>query len=457
MKGIKEDVSRERPCIFCSHGDWCFRVTGEFNVVSHFCARVDAEGTFLCQGIEYVRVGTSDNNTGTHYVYQAVSERKRGQREWAKIHNPNPNFKAHNKKNAASEPAAEKPRELTLTPKTKEKEQDAELRSPQELDAFYRYFLSMLTLEEKHRQSLLKEWGKRPELLSLIDTWQIRSLPPVDYQRFSGKERLKNPSRKQLCNKLVEKFGDLKGFPGFYQKDSGEWTFVAIEGIIFPTFDTDGLMTRIRIKDDYPNIVGEYKGVIGTFFHKYDKGVHKWFFEQKREPGRTERYPSVETEFHSTPSGKADGKYKNFASNPVYYKNGTRSGSSYSLYCKPGDNFTTVYITEGEKKAMVANAILNVPVISLPGVGAIRLLLEKAEDGFSVIDSLKGYGMRFLAVCFDADKNENMKVLASEQKAVLSLIKEGLQVGVGEWNASFGKGLDDILVQKIMPTVYRIG
>ena len=62
--------------------------------------------------------------------------------------------------------------------------------------------------------------------------------------------------------------------------------------------------------------------------------------------------------------------------------------------------------------------------------------------------------MRLLVIAYDADKSENLKVLQAEQKAVCMFLEKGIKIAIGEWNPAFGKGLDDILVAGIRPSLF---
>ena len=47
-------------------------------------------------------------------------------------------------------------------------------------------------------------------------------------------------------------------------------------------------------------------------------------------------------------------------------------------------------------------------------------------------------------------------VLRNEQQAVQAFQKAGLKIAIGEWNANWGKGLDDILLENIMPDLMMV-
>ena len=163
--------------------------------------------------------------------------------------------------------------------------------------------------------------------------------------------------------------------------------------------------------------------------------------------------------------GKAEGKYTNISS--VFEKrlpngevvngffNGCRSGSPYSLYYQEGEHFTIVIGTEGEKKSMVANQIKKCPLVCVPGVSSYSVIFEKDEHGISLIDYLKSRGMKYFILCYDADKEENDRVLHAEATFVEELKKNNVIPLIGEWKGKFDKGLDDILIMGLDITVRR--
>jgi len=299
----------------------------------------------------------------------------------------------------------------------------------------------------------------------LLD-YPIRSMPPPDKARFANGESFNNPTRKHIVKKLLSMFGDLRGVPGFYLRsgpywadkpESERWTFSSPEGIIFPCFDADGYLYRIRVRDDYPDLVlkedktESFQGRFGTFHYSYDK-------EGKRLLTFCEKEKKPEILHGVKPFGKVNGKYKNFSSVSAKLvdlvcvntmEGGSRSGSPYSLYDKYSTSYTVVFGTEGEKKGMVANAAKRAPVVSVAGVWTYRVLFEKDESGKSFIDKMKEKGMKYFVVCYDADKETKDDVKRAEQAFVKELRENGVEPLIGYWKKDFDKGLDDILLAGI--------
>ncbi len=281
---------------------------------------------------------------------------------------------------------------------------------------------------------------------------------------------------------LVETCGEPKGVPGFYQRKDGNWTFYRLAGIVFPVFNSQGQMIRLRVNDDYPDCEGELAGnpCLFRYMRDTEKGTG-WFAIPIQKDGSLNykerelvwEYGSVNKQIELTSAGypkgaKVNGKYKNFTSYQErtvtgadgerklinQLTNGVQSGSACSLYTKEGDDKAVVYVTEGEKKAIVANMILQVPTVSVPGVSNFNMLFrteEGRED--SLMQALRNQGMRLAVLVYDADKTSNETVLRNEKNAIKAFLDNGMKIAVGEWNAAWGKGLDDILLEQVMPKV----
>lgn len=448
---VKMKVSTSEPCHICGKPDWCFRLVFGTGSVLHCCAR----STDKAIGA-YVLIKTKDTDIGEYGYYKDRQEYEAYIRSLGK------------------EYRAPKAKELPInTEKSSELiEGEVPVREPVFLDAVYRRFLDMLILEDWHIKRLKADWNTEStgELFErVIKTYPIKSLPPADWVRTKPKftDGHKNQTRAMICNALISEFGSLAGVPGFYEED-GKWSFSGSEGILFPILNEEGKIIRVRVRDDYPSISGTLNNNEGTYVHSYSKmGTHSWKFIVK---STGEKIQLPDQPMLGLPNGKANNKYKNFTSvyekmiesdgkKKVvngYQKNGSRSGSNISLYCKEGDDFSVVYVTEGEKKAIVSNMLQGVPVISLPGTGTFSKLFEKNESGISMMDYLVSKGMKLCIIAYDADKKENIRVLQSEQKAVQEFLKRGLRIAIGEWNPNWGKGLDDTLVLGVRPQIYHV-
>ena len=63
--------------------------------------------------------------------------------------------------------------------------------------------------------------------------------------------------------------------------------------------------------------------------------------------------------------------------------------------------------------------------------------------------------MKYFILCYDADKEENDRVLHAETAFVEELKKNNVIPLIGEWKGKFDKGLDDILIMGLDITVRR--
>ena len=91
----------------------------------------------------------------------------------------------------------------------------------------------------------------------------------------------------------------------------------------------------------------------------------------------------------------------------------------------------------------------------VPGVSSYSVIFEKDESGVSLIDYLKSRGMKYFILCYDADKEENERVLKAEASFVEELKNNNVIPLIGEWKGKFDKGLDDILIMGLDITVRR--
>ena len=356
----------------------------------------------------------------------------------------------------------------------------------------YSAFLDLLVLEDKHKEKLKAEWDTEVGGVNIFDDiltrWPIKSLPPVDQIRYRTKEPFKNEWRKSIMEKLIAKVGEPVGVPLFYEREyDHSWTFNKQAGILYPTFNSYGQITSLRINEDYPSVDGEFEGTEGQYKYLVPRDENEpsgWYFIPFK-AGRPDYTSSVIVWEYGSPNnkivlnkkgypeGKVNGKYKNLTSyfpkdirdkdgNVIKRVNafpkGCQSGSHLSLYTSEGDDPCMVYITEGEKKAIVANRILKNPVISLPGVSSYSKLFEK-EEGYdmSIIERLMERGLSLSVLVFDSDKTTNQMVLDNEKRACKEFYRRGLPIAIGEFNPLWGKGLDDILLDGIRFKILKIG
>lgn len=502
-------ATKSEPCVICKKTDHCYRsFWGKDGYLVH-CAKGGYNNVLGTDGKEYY----FKRESAGYFIYESVEQREQHKQEYIEEQKRiNPNFRYYERKN-------HKPHMVTApTPEKPRVEVDHIEPLPNErLHQIYSYLLSLLVLEDNHKKALLDEWNSgavRPQLgEELLQRWPVKSLPMNDRARKACGIRLKNQTRKQIIDAMIKKFGSLEGVPGFFletfhytdyktgeQKDDTHWQMVGLSGIVYPCYDMNGYIYRIRIGDEHLTIKEYAKdgtGAIiykdevvrvynddGTYSEKTEKkptycADYRWDFKTG-EWIRKDRNTGAETIVYSLQKGikrvalsdkgypivdgKTEGKYKNFSSYYrkeeeledkilVYngYASGCQSNSPVSLYMKKGDDIRYVYITEGEKKAMVINACLNCPVISLPGVHTSGKIFEQNGEGkaslqMSLMAYLLNLGMKAIIVVYDADKTTNDAVLAAEQTVIQQCKDRGILVFSANWNPMFGKGADDILI-----------
>lgn len=472
-----KEVTSQNPCPICGKGEWCMAPIPSKNGVLHPCKRIrDEEVRSPINGEIYHLVKTT-NECG---LYESDSQAKEARARWIEEQKKsNPNFKGKFKISLAKAPTS-KPtlpdsyvdrRNYTL-------DYNEPTEDPRTLDKVYSAFLACLILEDNHKKVLMDDWGD--ELFyKLTGRYPIKSMPMPDSTRFAYGQFFKSPWRKAIIEKMKangvtdEEFSHT---PMFYQVGSGEdekWTFIGLSGIIFPVYNATGQIVRLRVRDDYPQAKGVFNEEEGNFYFNKDG----WYFKGASAPvlvyqPKSKTY-KVSLDKNGVPlsddgkKSKVSGKYKNLSSfKEVYddenkvirnkYKNGSQSGSYPSLYCKPTDNFTVVYFTEGEKKAMVANELLGAPCVSFPGVGTFKTAFEKRCCEQSIVEYCLSKGLRRGVLCYDADKKNNAAVLQQEKSCIKWFVENKIELMIGDWTESFGKGLDDILLKGLLPTLHSI-
>ncbi len=306
---------------------------------------------------------------------------------------------------------------------------------PKELSARYNAMLDLLFLEKEDRDYLHSE-GFTDEM---IEKYKIVSFPEPDGYRFNNdKYHTRLPYRTRIGEVVAEKFGGtLAGVPGAYQNSKGRWTFAGLGGIIFPEPNYDGNIVAIRIR-----VKRRWYGENGQDISKaeYDRITQRAKAEGKRSPAT-----ELGKYMYLSSYKEDEAKLKEYRVENRY-TNGCRCGSCLGFFkpLRPASS-SIVYVTEGEKKAIIASNKLGASVINIPGVGLWSMLFTEDENGESILRRLRKKGCNIIVVAYDSDKEYNKAVLNFEQGLVDALVKEAWVVGVANWDSEKGKGLDDLL------------
>ncbi|MBE3579103.1 MAG: DUF3854 domain-containing protein [Caldanaerobacter subterraneus] len=233
-------------------------------------------------------------------------------------------------------------------------------------DRVYRAFLDKLTLEHRHLRNLLKRGLSWQETAKNL----YKSLPEEPQQRW------------EICRELIKEGYNLKGIPGFYQREKdGEryWDFVDYKGFLIPVKDVRGRIQGFQIRLDEEEKERKYV----------------WFSSRERLNGT-----------------------------PAHAWQGVHGGPS-----------KIVIVTEGPLKADVAHYLSRFTFVSVPGVTAIK--------GIEVV--LKQLGAEKIYIAFDMDSLTNKAVQKAKEKLEKKLTEAGFVVKTKTWDSRY-KGIDDYLL-----------
>lgn len=162
----------------------------------------------------------------------------------------------------------------------------------------YRALLRCLTLSDAHRQQLLARGMSLHEI------------------RRGGYRTLPIEGRAEISRRLIDHGVDLRGVPGFMQKEGrygAYWTLAGSPGLLIPVLDAGGKVQGLQIRVDDPG----------------DGARYRWL----------------------SSAGKPGG-----------------AGATTWLHVARGDPRKPVWITEGPLKANIAAYRLQATVIAVPGV-----------------------------------------------------------------------------------------
>lgn len=445
-----KNVSKNHPCPICGKPDWCgwqmdSDGRGDYTIV---CQRPEVRGNVAGKdGNFYVFISET---SGGAYRYEEAAQCRRRREQWCQEHGYK--YKGEAVAGGTSSGNVIRKSQRVFEPVIVD---DIEPKSHEELDKIYRCLLQKLILEEIHTDYLKKEgWDN-----NLIEENLIRSFPERDFVRCKFKNYPSgNIYRKRLAKELEEKFGKgcLKGVPGAYIDHGGCWTFAGPKGILFPLYDTKGLIYGLRIRMDFLDYPYERKSDPACDdWYTDDSGINHFVVPMK---GTYIFSKNGEKEWD-----KSGGKYRPFTSYKVNeeeyekgfvkncYKEGCELRNQVGVYWhREKDTSFLCYLTEGEKKGIFANKKLHSPVISFPGVSSWAKLFM-GKKGERLIDLLAAAGVKMFVVAYDADKAVNKAVLRQQHNLIEKIKEEGFMVATAEWDVCNGKGLDDLLAAGIKP------
>ena len=404
--------SSRGPCPICGHKGWCATSQSEIGQSVWICMYSHdlSKGDMITgsDGIEYVVAGIGASDRGGNPILEP-KETYMYRRPTSKL------ARGENFSSTAYKPVEVKQKEVV------------EPFENDRLDEMFKYLLSNcgLKLSNKHREYLHKE-GMSDDV---IKKNRVLSFPEKDSLRFNHAELcdVSLPYRVAIGKQMYDRFGDLSRFPNAFVNSKGNWTFGGQGGIIFPLFDVHERIIGLRIRPDLRWTDDKWNIVT-----KEEYAAHDDLCAQQ----------------HTNNTWHESGKYLNFASSSYGPSMGTRIGV-YTPTSKFVPSF--IYITEGEKKAMISAEYLKAIVLSVPGVNSWYRLFEEDDKGVSVVDYFYKKGCSTFCVAYDADKEMNMNVMSQQNMLSEKLTKSGFRVCMCDWNMANGKGLDDLLVNGYMP------
>lgn len=220
---------------------------------------------------------------------------------------------------------------------------------------------------------------------------------------------------KEFLKELKEEFGYeediLKQVPGFYYMDKlKRMTFASHKGIGIPIRDEKNQIVGIQIRRDKVD-VGESRYV--------------WF----------------SSSFANEKEGMSDG---------------TGSGSPIHItYPKVNKRPFDLFITEGVFKSIQLSKFTKTISVSVQGVqnwkGKINKFIEYMEEEMN-------QAILRIHICFDSDVAENIHVYMAFREMYLSLKDEfpNIDFYYYWWDEEFGKGIDDVLLNRLGKEIKRI-
>jgi hypothetical protein len=200
--------------------------------------------------------------------------------------------------------------------------------------------------------------------------------------------------RAALATRIVDWFrADVCAHvPGFYvaERDGRHWWSLAgAVGLLIPVRNLDGHIVALKVRVD--------------------------------EPGNGPKYTTISSAKHGGPS----------------------PGAQVHVPLFRGRRGNTIRLSEGELKSDIATVLSGILTISIPGVAMWR----KALPLLNVLHPARVF------LAFDADWRQNPHVARAIAQATQALVEDGYPVVVETWDASQGKGIDDVLAAGYTPAL----
>lgn len=316
-------------------------------------------------------------------------------------------------------------------------QKELEARSPEELDAVYRAFLSLCPIYDHH----LAEWrNQRRYTDEQINLVGLRSIPTKDmwvsmYEKLHAAgislERVPGFSQSFMPDFYETVFPEHLGEKADLKDDEGKtfsgfWYYLPSSmsqvGYYIPVRDENGYIIRLRIRRDN----GDPKYI--------------WFSSQH----------NIDTESNvlkKRKNGVGSGGPLNIAVPFSLLKNWPK-GEHLTNVC----HTKTLIVTEGEFKSQISANTFNVPVAGTAGLGNFR----------DLIPLIKEWGVEKLIIAADMDTLQKEDDTLKAEKKVANLFellrnlsievaKTGASTCIWTWGLQDGKGLDDLVYNRKLP------
>lgn len=232
-------------------------------------------------------------------------------------------------------------------------------------DKAYRSLLSMLKLDDEHYENLRR-----------------RGIPKEYIEHKMYKSVPQNVLfRKKVCRNLINQGFCLKGIPGFFIDNKGDWDFYYKKGILVPVLNLNRQVQGMQVRLD------------GEEHRKY-----RWF------------------------SSKG-------------FNEGTGTDGWIHVAWNRKHTYKKVAITEGPLKGDVSAYICDTTFLCTPGAGIY--------DGLEGI--LKLLKPEQLVIAYDMDYKINEQVAAHLENLKKYLKDNKWKFILADWDISEGKGIDDYL------------
>lgn len=270
------------------------------------------------------------------------------------------------------------------------------------------------------------------------------------------------------------------GIPGFFEavgKENGSyWSITGREGILIPYRNNKNQITGFQYRIDNPPLVANIKQMSGIYGLNAINDGNKVtvslegeiIFQKEMALDETVSLTDDNDKTLGFVSLKQGGRYYWLSS--ANRKNGTGAGSPSPVHVsvptsdlkqwKAGTSVKRkkIWLTEGALKADIASdmlsrnfnaeqlALYGDTFVAIPGVNAWQTVLPLLEE----------MEVEEINLAFDRDFTSNVYVMKSLKQFMAHAKEKGYHVNIAAWGKEDGKGIDDLLLLRKIPTITPI-